>query len=190
MYERCLKLHIFVILTLGAHTYIMDSVMKKRRYQSYELSSGCAVEACLEVIGGKWKGVILYHLMASGVLRFNEIQRLKPSLSPRILTAQLRELEEDGVIVRKVYPVVPPKVEYSLSKAGESLKPLIRAMRDWGDEYLLRTNAPISYRAKASVQGNEELRNRQSQNDRKTRSMTKTKMIPDHQQRKPGVKLA
>lgn len=105
--------------------------MRRRRYKSYELNSGCAVEACLEVIGGKWKGVILYHLMTSGVLRFSEIQRLKPDLSPRILTAQLRELEEDGVIVRKVYPVVPPKVEYSLSKAGESLRPLIKAMQDW-----------------------------------------------------------
>jgi DNA-binding HxlR family transcriptional regulator len=136
--------------------------MRHRRHESYELSTGCAVEACLEVIGGKWKGVILHHLMTRGVLRFNEIQRLKPNLSPRILTAQLRELEQDGVIVRKVYPVVPPKVEYSLSKAGESLKPLIKAMQDWGDEYLLRTNAPISQRAKASAQRNEELRSRQS----------------------------
>lgn len=137
--------------------------MRQQRHKSYELSSGCAVEACLEVIGGKWKGVILHHLMTRGVLRFNEIQRLKPSLSPRILTAQLRELEQDGVIVRKVYPVVPPKVEYSLSKAGESLKPLIKAMQDWGDEYLLRTNAPISFRAKASAIRNEEASNRQSQ---------------------------
>jgi DNA-binding HxlR family transcriptional regulator len=124
--------------------------MRQRRHASYELSSGCAVEACLEVIGGKWKGVILYHLMEREVLRFSEIQRLKPTLSPRILTAQLRELEQDGVIMRKVYPVVPPKVEYSLSKAGESLKPLVKAMQDWGDEYLLRTNAPISSQAKVS----------------------------------------
>jgi DNA-binding HxlR family transcriptional regulator len=107
--------------------------MRQRRYKYYDLGTGCAVEACLEVIGGKWKGVILHHLMTLGVLRFNEIQRLKPDLSPRILTAQLRELENDGVIVRKVYPVVPPKVEYSLSKTGESLKPLIQAMQHWGD---------------------------------------------------------
>src|ERR1700730_19229669 len=134
--------------------------MRKRRHESYELSSGCAVEACLEVIGGKWKGVILHHLMTRGVLRFNEIQRLKTNLSPRILTAQLRELEQDGVIVRKVYPVVPPKVEYSLSKTGESLKPLIKAMQEWGDEHLLRTNAPIGCRTRASVQANEEVRHR------------------------------
>ena len=139
--------------------------MRRRRYKSYELSTGCAVEACLEVIGGKWKGVILHHLMTYGVMRFNEIQRLKPNLSPRTLTAQLRELEEDGVIVRKVYPVVPPKVEYSLSKAGESLKPLIQSMQDWGDEHLLRTNAPLSQRAKASVQSSQESRDRLSQNE-------------------------
>jgi DNA-binding HxlR family transcriptional regulator len=145
--------------------------MSKRRHRSYELGNGCAVEACLEVIGGKWKGVILHHLMTHGVLRFSEIQRLKPNLSPRILTAQLRELEQDGVIVRKVYPVVPPKVEYSLSKAGESLKPLIKAMQDWGDEYLLRTNKPISSQAKASAQRNEE--------GGQTGSPRMTKKIPD-----------
>jgi DNA-binding HxlR family transcriptional regulator len=122
--------------------------MRAQRHKSYELNTGCAVEACLEVIGGKWKGVILHHLMSNDVLRFNELQRLRPSLSPRILTAQLRELEADGVIVRKVYPVVPPKVEYSLSKTGETLIPLIEAMQNWGNEYLLRTNAPMNRKAK------------------------------------------
>jgi DNA-binding HxlR family transcriptional regulator len=145
-----LTLHIFVILTLTAHTHILDSDMKPRRYKHYELGTGCGVEACLEVIGGKWKGVILHHLMIHGVLRFNEIQRLKPDLSPRTLTAQLRELESDGVIARKVYPVVPPKVEYSLSETGQLLKPLIHAMQDWGDAHLLRTNAPVKQRAKIS----------------------------------------
>jgi DNA-binding HxlR family transcriptional regulator len=123
--------------------------MRQPRYKSYDLGTGCAVEACLEVIGGKWKGVIIHHLMTNGILRFNEIQRMKPNLSPRILTAQLRELEEDGIITRKVYPVVPPKVEYALSPAGESLRPLIQAMQDWGDAHLLRTNAPIN-KAKAA----------------------------------------
>lgn len=130
--------------------------MRQRRYESYDLGTGCAVEACLEVIGGKWKGVILHHLMTHGVLRFNEIQRLSPWLSPRVLTAQLRELESDGVIVRKVHPVVPPKVEYSLSQIGESLKPLIEAMQRWGDEHLLRTNAPLKQRSRAVAQGNRE----------------------------------
>ena len=105
--------------------------MRQKRHKTYELTIGCAVEACLEVLGGKWKGVILHHLMTRAVLRFNEIQRLKPSLSPRVLTAQLRALEKDGVIVRNVYPVVPPRIEYSLSQAGESLRSLLKAMESW-----------------------------------------------------------
>lgn len=117
--------------------------MSGHRYKAYELNTGCGVEACLEVIGGKWKGVILHYLMTNPVLRFSEIQKLKPNLSPRILTAQLRELEHDGIIVRKVYPVVPPKVEYSLSRTGESLKPVIKSMREWGDAHLIRVNAPL-----------------------------------------------
>ena len=117
--------------------------MNQRRYKSYELDTGCGVEACLEVIGGKWKGLLLYELMNRGTLRFSEIQKLKPGLSPRILTAQLRQLEHDGVIVRKVYAVVPPRVEYSLSEAGDSLRPLLDAMRKWGDSHLRRTNAPL-----------------------------------------------
>jgi DNA-binding HxlR family transcriptional regulator len=132
--------------------------MSKRRYSSYELGSGCGVEACLEVVGGKWKGVILHHLMTGGVLRFSELQRMKPGLSPRVLTAQLRELEQDGIIVRKVYPVVPPKVEYALSKVGESLKPLIKAMQEWGDEHLRRTNAQIGCRGRTPVRVHEGLR--------------------------------
>ena len=115
--------------------------MSKRRHRLYELESGCGVEACLELIGGKWKGVILHHLLTEHVLRFSELQKLKPSLSPRILTAQLRELESDGLVIRKVYAVVPPKVEYSLSSLGQSLMPLIEAMQRWGDEYLLHINA-------------------------------------------------
>ena len=79
--------------------------MTKRRFKEYELETGCGVEACLEVVGGKWKGLILHHLMQHGTLRFNQLQKLKPNLSPRILTAQLRELERDEVIVREVYPV-------------------------------------------------------------------------------------
>jgi DNA-binding HxlR family transcriptional regulator len=155
--------------------------MTQRRYKSYELGTGCGVEACLEVVGGKWKGVIPHHLMTHGVLRFNEIQRLKPDLSPRILTAQLRELEEDGVIVRKVYPVVPPKVEYSLSKVGESLKPLIQAMQGWGDEHLLRTNALVKQRSKAAVAGDIEPRERNSRR--------KAKATQENAAARPGITI-
>ncbi|MDA2636318.1 winged helix-turn-helix transcriptional regulator [Bacillus cereus] len=86
----------------------------------------CPVEAMVEVIGGKWKGVILYHLL-DGTKRFNELKRLKPNITQRMLTLQLRELEADGIIHREV----PPKVEYSLTELGESLRPVILLMMEW-----------------------------------------------------------
>ncbi|HDR4371159.1 winged helix-turn-helix transcriptional regulator [Bacillus cereus] len=90
----------------------------------------CPVEAMVEVIGGKWKGVILYHLL-DGTKRFNELKRLKPNITQRMLTLQLRELEADGIIHREVYREVPPKVEYSLTELGESLRPVILLMMEW-----------------------------------------------------------
>jgi DNA-binding HxlR family transcriptional regulator len=114
--------------------------MARKRYKNYHPNSGCSVEACLEIIGGKWKGVILYHLMTAEVLRFGELRKLKPELSPRILTAQLRELESDGIVVRTVFPVVPPRVEYSLSELGKTLEPVIRGLQKWADTHLLRSS--------------------------------------------------
>ncbi|MFK4478977.1 winged helix-turn-helix transcriptional regulator [Bacillus sp. RC206] len=90
----------------------------------------CLVEAMVEVIGGKWKGVILYHLL-DGKKRFNELKRLKPNITQRMLTLQLRELEADGIVHREVYREVPPKVEYSLTELGESLRPIILLMMEW-----------------------------------------------------------
>ncbi|PFI99048.1 MarR family transcriptional regulator [Bacillus cereus] len=90
----------------------------------------CPVEAIFEVIGGKWKGVILYHLL-DGKKRFNELKRLKPNITQRMLTLQLRELEADGIVHREVYREVPPKVEYSLTELGESLRPIILLMMEW-----------------------------------------------------------
>ncbi|PFB26083.1 MarR family transcriptional regulator [Bacillus cereus] len=90
----------------------------------------CPVEAMVEVIGGKWKGVILYHLL-DGTKRFNELKRLKPNITQRMLTLQLRELEADGIIHREVYREVPPKVEYSLTELGDSLRPMILLMMEW-----------------------------------------------------------
>ena len=90
----------------------------------------CPAEAMVEVIGGKWKGVILYHLL-DGTKRFNELKRLKPNITQRMLTLQLRELEADGIIHREVYREVPPKVEYSLTELGESLRPMILLMMEW-----------------------------------------------------------
>lgn len=98
----------------------------------FQAPFGCSVEATLSVIGGRWKPVILFKLMEEGVLRFGELRRLVPGVTQKMLTNQLRELEADGVIERKVYPQVPPKVEYRLTDYGLTLEPILLAMRDWG----------------------------------------------------------
>jgi len=102
---------------------------------SYDCHPGCAVEAAMSLIDGKWKGVVLFLLMEGDVLRFNEFQKALPNISQRILTAQLRGLEADGLIERTVYPVVPPKVEYRLTPLGQSLAPIIQALADWGNAH-------------------------------------------------------
>lgn len=94
----------------------------------------CPVATTLSVISGKWKGVILYHLF-QGTLRFSELQRRMEGVTHRSLTLQLRELEEDGIIERTVYPEVPPRVEYSLSELGRTMEPIIVAMFEWGVQY-------------------------------------------------------
>ena len=95
----------------------------------------CPVETTLSLIGGKYKALILWHL-SEGVLRFSELRRQINGATAKMLTQQLRELEAHELIHRKVYPVVPPKVEYSLSELGKSLMPVLISMRDWGAEYL------------------------------------------------------
>lgn len=99
----------------------------------------CPVEATLDVIGGKWKAVILFHLFENGTLRFAQLSRKIPGVSERILTRQLRELEADGLVHREVYAEVPPKVEYSLTSYGESIKPVSTAMCKWGEKHMQRT---------------------------------------------------
>ena len=110
--------------------------------------AACPVEFTLDVIGGKWKGVLLYHLMDS-TKRFNEFRRICPGITQRMLTLQLRELEEDGVVHREVYHQVPPKVEYSLTEFGRSLIPIIKLMRDWGVEYQAK-QLPAEIRSSAT----------------------------------------
>jgi DNA-binding HxlR family transcriptional regulator len=95
----------------------------------------CPVQATLNLIGGKYKSLILWHL-TNQTLRFTELHSLIPHATPKMLTQQLRELEADGLLIRKVYPVVPPKVEYSLSSFGRSIKPILEEMYDWGADYL------------------------------------------------------
>ena len=94
----------------------------------------CPVETTLELIDGKWKGVVLYHLLDE-TLRFNELRRRVPNVTQRVLTRQLRELERDGLVLRTVYAEVPPRVEYRLSELGSSLRPIILALRQWGTAY-------------------------------------------------------
>ncbi len=94
---------------------------------------GCAVEAALSFIDGKWKGVLLFHLL-SGTQRFNELRRQVPNVTARMLTKQLRELEAAGLVSRTVHPVVPPHVDYDLTPLGKSMEPIVRALADWGNE--------------------------------------------------------
>lgn len=107
----------------------------KMRHEKYDCNFGCPVEAALEAIGGKWKGVILFHIQG-GTKRFNELRRLIPDVTQRMLTKQLRELESDQIINRKVYAEVPPKVEYSLTEFGETLHPILISLQEWGGKYI------------------------------------------------------
>lgn len=98
-----------------------------------------SVEATLEVIGGKWKCVILCHL-THGKKRTNELRRLMPNISQKMLTQQLRELEEDGVIIRTLYHEVPPRVEYELSDYGRSLEGILSLLCDWGEQHIIKVH--------------------------------------------------
>jgi DNA-binding HxlR family transcriptional regulator len=93
---------------------------------------GCSVEAAMDAIGSRWKGTVLYYLL-DGTKRFNELRRLMPAVTQRMLTLQLRQLERDKIIHRKVYAEVPPKVEYSLTPLGQELKPILFALKKWGE---------------------------------------------------------
>lgn len=95
----------------------------------------CPVDATLHMIGGKYKSIILWHLVER-TMRFHELQKIVPCATPKMLTQQLRELEQDGLISRKVYPVVPPKTEYSLTEFGTSLIPVLDAMCNWGKKIM------------------------------------------------------
>ncbi len=96
----------------------------------------CPVEATIQLIGGKYKAVILWHLMDKNVLRYSELHKLVPKATDKMLAQQLRELEKDRLINRKVYPVVPPKTEYSLTDFGKSLTPILDELCNWGKNYL------------------------------------------------------
>lgn len=113
--------------------------MGRISHQTFTCAAGCTVEATLSLIGGKWKGVILYRLLQEDVLRFNQLRRYLPRITQRMLTHQLRELEADGLVVRTVYAQVPPKVEYRLSPYGQTLAPVMHALKAWGDAHVRRS---------------------------------------------------
>jgi DNA-binding HxlR family transcriptional regulator len=96
----------------------------------------CEKELTLSVIGGKWKMLILWHLGKSGTKRFGELKTLMAGITQRMLVSQLRELEDDRIVHREIYPVVPPKVEYSLTELGQSLMPILDSMYEWGKNYM------------------------------------------------------
>ncbi|SDI45876.1 winged helix-turn-helix transcriptional regulator [Natribacillus halophilus] len=95
----------------------------------------CQVEEALEIVVGKWKPIILLHLLKNGTMRFNELKRSVPNITQKMLTKHLRELEDEDIIARIVYPQVPPKVEYSITEYGRSLQPILEAMHEWGTKH-------------------------------------------------------
>jgi DNA-binding HxlR family transcriptional regulator len=107
--------------------------MRKQRHPGY---THCPVEAALDLIGGKWKSIILFRVLEE-TRRFNELRRLMPGLTQRMLTNQLRELERDGLISRKVYAEVPPKVEYSMTEFGKTLEPVLLSLKQWAEVQML-----------------------------------------------------
>lgn len=112
--------------------------MNLKQQQQEELCQAlgkCPLEAALEVLGGKWKGIILFRLQHD-TARFNELRRMIPGVTQRMLTKQLRELEADKVIHREIYKEIPPKVEYSLTDFGLTILPILDELYDWGKEYM------------------------------------------------------
>lgn len=105
------------------------------------MNFNCPVEAAMSIVGGKYKAIIIYHLI-NATLRFSELQKEIPQATPKMLSQQLKELEADGIINRVLYPVVPPKTEYSLTELGKTLVPIIQSLCDWGENYFKLLGVP------------------------------------------------
>ena len=117
-----------------------------------ELKEGfqCPLEATMKIIGGKYKGVIIGHLIDK-TLRYSELKKLIPHATPKMLIQQLKALEADGIVQRKLYPIVPPKTEYSLTQRGETLIPWIIELNKWGINYLKEENIPCAYKTEGDI---------------------------------------
>jgi DNA-binding HxlR family transcriptional regulator len=114
--------------------------MRKQRHDP-ALAAACPMEIALDYMGGKWKGVILFRL-AGGPVRFAALQRLLCRITPRTLTQALREMEADGLVIRTVFPAVPPQVDYRLTQAGLALLPALTLLKDWSESYAKGVAAP------------------------------------------------
>ncbi len=109
--------------------------MKEENLKKIQIRSASPVDYTMRTIGGKWKPIVLY-LISSGINRFGLLKRGIPDISKQMLTRQLRELEADGLITRKIYAEIPPRVEYFMSKKGTSILPIIDSMYAWGEEHM------------------------------------------------------
>lgn len=118
--------------------------MDKKQYN-------CFFQLATDMIGGKWKGMVLWALKKD-VKRNGELKRLIPNISQKMLTQQLRELEEVGIVERIVYPVIPPKVEYKLTKSGQNLIPILENLHDWGKEYAVENEIEIQKDANCVIE--------------------------------------
>jgi DNA-binding HxlR family transcriptional regulator len=112
------------------------------------VSDRCPMRTAIAVLAGKWKPLIVFYLR-TGTKRFSEMRRLIPEVSQQVLTQQLRELEEDGIVTRTTYPVVPPKVEYALSPIGDQLGPIVDLLARWGEEILANEDQATSHASKS-----------------------------------------
>ncbi|MBR7796308.1 transcriptional regulator [Agaribacter marinus] len=108
----------------------------------------CRVEDALGILVGKWKPIILLYLLQEGTKRFNELRKRMPEITQKMLTKQLRELEEEDIIQRVVYPQVPPKMEYSITEYGKTLEPILEAMHEWGTKHTLHKLKKEEHRMK------------------------------------------
>lgn len=127
--------------------------MRKQRHDIY---TNCPVEATLDIIGGKWKSIILFRVLEK-TRRFNELRRLLPNLTQRMLTNQLRELESDGLVARKIYAQIPPKVEYSITEFGKTLEPVLRILTQWANQHMLPRMAATKPNTEKETPINEEI---------------------------------
>lgn len=98
----------------------------------------CSIGFAMTVIGGKWRAIVLWHIMKNGLIRYGQLKRSIPNISHKILSQELKNLENDGLVERKAYATIPPKVEYILTERGESLEDILTRICDWGKEYMIK----------------------------------------------------